>query len=267
MLFLLLAGCSGSLLFDGSLESNDAYSGDTAFGTDEASEDSDFIELAWWRIHAEIEIEEFGFGTDSLIEFWFYDGELQPVCSSTYRLELLQTLSPPFEDGLLWWEVQLRPYSESAPTDTSDTGSSDTDTSDTGTSDTGTSDTGISDTGSSDTGTSDTGSSDTGSSDTENTLTDCPSELLNLPQQFQLGVGGMHPEIVAAWDDIDWGEDSSVALPEPNLTASYLSFNDPNLIYVFGTVVLPEADMVVEDWNTFQGNISIYSAYPFEFQF
>lgn len=257
MLFMILTGCSDSSLFMGSTQDNEsAYYGDS--GQDMASEydDSDFLEPAWWRIHADIHKDEFGFGTESTIEFWFYDEALQPLCFVRNRLELIQSLPEPFQEAHLWWEVRLRPYSTPTPEDTGNSDPIDTGSSDTGISDTGFVDTGL-DTASSQ------GSEDTAGEPSTAPVSDCPFEPVGMPHQFELGIGMMHPEIIAAWSDIDWGGGQEPLSSEPNQTAAYLSFQEDENIYVFGTAIT-ESIANEDQWADYFGQIQIYSAYPFD---
>ena len=253
MWFILLSGCSSSSLFSGSDNQDESsYYLDTGADLAADSEDGLFVEPAWWRVHADIYRDEFNFGTNSTIEFWFYDESLQPLCFVRNRLELIQSLTAPFEGAHLWWEVRITPYSSQENPDTGITN-------DSGDTHSGDNDTGLSDTASSqpneDTATSPEQPNSEG-------VSDCPFEPVGLPQQFQLGIGEMHPEIIAAWTDIDWGVGQEPLLDEPNETAAYLSFNDDDNVYVFGTAITASANED-EDWSNYFGDIKIYSAYPF----
>ena len=160
-------------------------------------------------------------------------------------------IDAPFDGAHLWWEVRLIPYSSQEDPDTGQSG-----------------DTGVEDTGSVDTASLQS-NEDTGLSPEEpnqDGSADCPFEPVGLPQEFQLGIGVMHPEIVAAWTDIDWGVGQDALLDEPNETAAYLSFDGDDNVYVFGTALTETLDED-SDWSNYIGDIKIYSAYPFDYNF
>lgn len=223
MLYFILFSCSNSSLnksFDESPQASGDYADTGSSSEDEALDSNDAV---WWKIHANLVVEEFGFSGDSFIEFWIYDTDMTQICVVHNRVELLQEVSPPFDEGHLWWDIQLRQFNESEPNDT-----------------------GV--------------ASDTGEYDNWN----CENQSLLVPQRFYIGIGEMHPEIVAAWNDIDWGDSASSSV-EPNNIASYLSFQEQGDVYVFGTAISTPVQEENSIWSSFQGKIEIFSAYPFSF--
>lgn len=60
------------------------------------------------------------------------------------------------------------------------------------------------------------------------------SATMPLPEQFQLGVGDMHPEISAVLGSVSQVEDGAESI----LNAAYVSFDDPETVYVYGVAGL-----------------------------